>query len=206
MPYLPSPPFNPPISSVPILDSSSGDPRATKDPKSVASIGKNIQAMQDQAAADRMYDAPLKEGFNVKPNSQPMLKNTAKAEHHHHHDHNVHAKAPKKQVKFPTNRIQPKVYKPQNAPIPQPAPAAKPINMSVKMEGFSNLGLGNPENYFETSDFRYPDGFNRLPSPQIVNSQACKRIQGFSNMNANLSPLIAVTVALGAVLVLTSFL
>jgi hypothetical protein len=34
-----------------------------KDPKSIASVGANIQAMQDQAKADRLYDAPVKEGF-----------------------------------------------------------------------------------------------------------------------------------------------
>jgi len=63
MPYLPSPPFNPSVSPVPVLDASSGDPVAKKDPKSVASIGANIQAMQDQASADRAFDAPVKEGF-----------------------------------------------------------------------------------------------------------------------------------------------
>lgn len=63
MPYLPSPTYNPPVSPVPVLDASSGDPSAKKDPKSVASIGANIQAMQDQAAADRLYDAPVKQGF-----------------------------------------------------------------------------------------------------------------------------------------------
>jgi hypothetical protein len=68
MPYLPSPSFNPSISPVPVLDASSGDPAAKKDPKSVASIGANIQAMQDQAKADRAFDAPVKEGFtNVNP-------------------------------------------------------------------------------------------------------------------------------------------
>jgi hypothetical protein len=141
MPYLPSPTFNPTVSAVPILDSSSGDPKAAKDPKSVASIGKNIQAMQDQASADRLFDAPLKEGFS-----------------------------------------------------------------NLASTNVSPSGFGNPENFFKTSDFRYPDGFDKLQSPQIVNSQACKRIQGFSDMNGRLSPLVATLVALGAVLVLSSFL
>lgn len=199
MPYLPSPPFNPPVSAVPILDSSSGDPSATKDPKSVASIGKNIQAMQDQASADRMYDAPLKEGFaNVQPNKQPMLRSAKSNE-------NLYAKASKKDT-AKSNKLQNAEYKPENASIPEPAPAAKPMKVNIKMEGFSNLGLGNPENYFKNNDFRYPDGFNKLESPQIVNSQACKRIQGFSDMNEKLTPIVATVVALGAVLVLTSFL
>lgn len=55
------------MSPVPVLDASSGDPTAKKDPKSVASIGSNIQAMQDQAAADRLFDAPVKEGFTGNP-------------------------------------------------------------------------------------------------------------------------------------------
>ena len=63
MPFPPSPPFNPSITSVPILHSSSGDPKAKQDPKSIASIGANIQAMTDQANADTLYDAPLNEGF-----------------------------------------------------------------------------------------------------------------------------------------------
>jgi hypothetical protein len=67
MSYLPSPTYNPAVSPVPVLDASSGDPTAKKDPKSVASIGANIQAMQDQAAADRAFDAPVKEGFTGKP-------------------------------------------------------------------------------------------------------------------------------------------
>ena len=204
MPYLPSPPFNPPISAIPILDSSSGDPSATKDPKSVASIGKNIQAMQDQASADRVYDAPLKEGFGnyegyakVQPNKQPMLR-SAKS------NQNLYAKAPKKDA-AKSNKLQNAEYKPENASMPEPAPAVKAVSISTN-EGFSNLGLGNPENYFKNNDFRYPDGFNKLESPQIVNSQACKRIQGFSDMNARLTPIVATVVALGAVLVLTSFL
>ena len=61
-----SPPFNPTVTKVPTLGPSSGDPTAKKDPKSVASVGANIQAMQDQANADRLYDAPVtqvSEGF-----------------------------------------------------------------------------------------------------------------------------------------------
>ena len=61
-----SPPFNPSVSSVPVLGPSSGDPRAKNDPKSPASIGANIQALKDQSNADRLYDAPVtqvSEGF-----------------------------------------------------------------------------------------------------------------------------------------------
>ena len=58
------PPFNPSISKIPILDSSSGNPKAYKDPNSVASLGKKLQAMNDQASADTLYDTPAKvEGF-----------------------------------------------------------------------------------------------------------------------------------------------
>lgn len=55
---LPNAPFNPPITKVPILNSSSGNPKSFQDPKSIASIGNNIQAMADQAKADTLYDAP----------------------------------------------------------------------------------------------------------------------------------------------------
>jgi hypothetical protein len=110
MPFPASPTYNPSISPVPVLDSSSGDPAAKKDPKSVASIGANIQAMQDQAAADRAFDAPVKEGFTG-------------------------------------------------------------------------------------------------ASPWITNSQACKRIQGFTDMNPKpLSPLPALVAFVAAVLILGSFL
>jgi len=56
---------NPKTSKPPILDSSSGDPDARSDPKSIASIGANIQAMTDQANADKCFDQPpsTKEGF-----------------------------------------------------------------------------------------------------------------------------------------------
>ena len=52
-------------SKPPMLDSSSGDPHAASDPKSIASIGSNIQAMTDQANADKCFDNPpgVKEGF-----------------------------------------------------------------------------------------------------------------------------------------------
>ena len=62
-----SPIFNPVVSKVPVLGPSSGDPKAKNDPKSTASIGANIQAMQDQSSADRLYDAPVtqvSEGFD----------------------------------------------------------------------------------------------------------------------------------------------
>jgi hypothetical protein len=63
--FLKEKPFNPSVSSVPVLGSSSGNPDSFKDPKSVASIGNNIQAMADQASADTLYDAPppKREGF-----------------------------------------------------------------------------------------------------------------------------------------------
>ena len=73
MPFLKDPPFNPPVSTVPVLGPSSGDPKAKNDPKSTASIGANIQAMQDQAKADMLYDAPVKEGFS---NATPWIVNT----------------------------------------------------------------------------------------------------------------------------------
>jgi hypothetical protein len=59
------PPFNPHVSKIPILDSSSGNPKAYKDPNSTASLGKKLQAMTDQASADTLYDTPPKkvEGF-----------------------------------------------------------------------------------------------------------------------------------------------
>jgi len=58
-------PFNPQVSSTPILGPASGNPASFQDPKSVASVGSTIQAMSDQAAADTLYDAPMpkKEGF-----------------------------------------------------------------------------------------------------------------------------------------------
>jgi hypothetical protein len=67
MGFPPSPTFNPTVSKVPTLGPSSGDPKSKNDPKSIASIGANIQAMQDQANADRLYDAPVtqvSEGFD----------------------------------------------------------------------------------------------------------------------------------------------
>jgi len=60
---LPAKPFNPSVSTVPILGPSSGNPAALNDPKSVGSIGNKIQAIQDQATADQLYDIPQKEGF-----------------------------------------------------------------------------------------------------------------------------------------------
>lgn len=60
---------NPKTSKAPILDSSSGDPTARSDPKSISSIGANIQAMTDQANADKCFDQPpnTKEGFKHDP-------------------------------------------------------------------------------------------------------------------------------------------
>jgi hypothetical protein len=61
----PAKPFNPPVSTTPILGPSSGNPKSFQDPKSVASVGNTIQAMSDQAVADTLYDAPApkREGF-----------------------------------------------------------------------------------------------------------------------------------------------
>ncbi len=73
MPFLPDPPFNPPVSTVPVLGPSSGDPKAKNDPNSTASIGANIQAMKDQAKADTLYDASVKEGFS---NATPWIVNS----------------------------------------------------------------------------------------------------------------------------------
>jgi hypothetical protein len=74
MKFPDSPQFNPTVTKVPTLGSSSGDPTTRNDPKSVASIGANIQSIQDQANADRLYDAPVKqktEGFEgYKPKSE----------------------------------------------------------------------------------------------------------------------------------------
>ena len=114
MSFLPEPKFNPTVSKVPILGPSSGDPKQKQDPKSTAAIGSNIQSMQDQAKADMLYDAPVKQGF------------------------------------------------------------------VGSMSG---------------------------SSPWIVNSQACKRIQGFTDMNSRaLEPVAAVLAAVAAVLILSSFL
>ena len=79
MPFLPTPAFTPSVSAVPVLGSSSGDPNAKKDPKSVASIGGNIQAMQDQANADTLYDAKVKEGFidgSMRGSNLPWIVNS----------------------------------------------------------------------------------------------------------------------------------
>lgn len=74
MGFPPSPPYNPTISKVPVLDASSGDPLASRDPNSVASIGTRIQSMKDQANADRLYDAPIKEGFaDMVMNRKPWI-------------------------------------------------------------------------------------------------------------------------------------
>ena len=114
MPFLAEPTFNPTVSKVPVLGPSSGDPKQKQDPKSTASIGSNIQAMQDQAKADMLYDAPVKQGF------------------------------------------------------------------VGSMSG---------------------------PSPWIVNSPACRCVQGFTDMNTTtLEPVAAVLATVAAILILTSFL
>jgi len=65
MSFPPKKPFNPQVSSIPVLDASSGNPRAFQDPNSVASLGLRIQASSDQIKADTLYDPPpsLNEGF-----------------------------------------------------------------------------------------------------------------------------------------------
>jgi hypothetical protein len=83
MGFPPSPQFNPTVSNVPILSPSSGDPKGKNDPKSVASIGSNIQSMQDQANADRLYDAPVTqvsegfEGYNTHLHTPWIVKSQA---------------------------------------------------------------------------------------------------------------------------------
>ena len=68
MSYPASPPFNPQVSTIPILGASSGNPNAYKDPNSAASLGKKLQAMNDQAQADTLYDTPpsVVEGFEMR--------------------------------------------------------------------------------------------------------------------------------------------
>ena len=51
--------FNPQVSKVPILGSSSGNPDSFQDPNSMASLGQKIQAATDQARADTLYDAQV---------------------------------------------------------------------------------------------------------------------------------------------------
>ena len=78
MPFLPTKPFNPTTTPVPILGPSSGNPQSLQDPKSVASIGSTIQAMTDQANADQLYDN--KEGFiTTIPSSHIYLLNIVTA-------------------------------------------------------------------------------------------------------------------------------
>ena len=124
MSFLPEPTFNPSVSKVPVLGPSSGDPKQRQDPKSTASIGANLQAMQDQAKADMLYDAPVKQGF-VGSMSEPFSSE----------------------------------YMPARS------------------------------------------------VPWIVNSPACRRVQGFTDMNSQkLEPIAAVLAAVAAILILTSFL
>ena len=76
MSFPPQKPFNPPVSKIPILGPSSGNPKSFQDPKSVASVGNTIQAMSDQAAADTLYDtpAPKIEGFRNEVYSPWILR------------------------------------------------------------------------------------------------------------------------------------
>lgn len=62
MGFPPEKPFNPPVSKIPNLGPSSGNPKSYQDAKSVASVGAKLQAMTDQAVADTLYDAK-QEGF-----------------------------------------------------------------------------------------------------------------------------------------------
>lgn len=79
MSFLPEKPFNPKVSKVAILDSSSGNPASFQDPNSVASAGAKIQAMVDQVQADTLYDAPptIKEGFRNEVYSPWILQTEA---------------------------------------------------------------------------------------------------------------------------------
>jgi hypothetical protein len=79
MSYPAGPPFNPKVSKVPILGASSGNPNAYKDPNSTASLGKNLQAMTDQASADTLYDTPptKAEGFRNELYSPWILRSQA---------------------------------------------------------------------------------------------------------------------------------
>jgi hypothetical protein len=79
MSFPAGPPFNPPVSKVPILGASSGNPMAYKDPNSSASLGRKLQAMNDQASADTLYDAPPStvEGFRNEIYSPWILKTEA---------------------------------------------------------------------------------------------------------------------------------
>jgi len=77
MPFLPTKPFNPTTTPVPILGPSSGNPQSLQDPKSVASIGSTIQAMTDQANADQLYDK--KEGFTSQGHTYMLDLLTASA-------------------------------------------------------------------------------------------------------------------------------
>ena len=67
MPFPKEKLFNPQVSKVPILGSSSGNPASFQDPNSMASLGQKIQAATDQARADTLYDANVpsskSEGF-----------------------------------------------------------------------------------------------------------------------------------------------
>lgn len=76
MSFPAGPPFNPPVSKVPVLGPSSGNPNAYKDPKSSASLGLKLQAMTDQASADTLYDTPPTkvEGFRNELYSPWILK------------------------------------------------------------------------------------------------------------------------------------
>lgn len=79
MPFLPEKPFNPKVTKVPIIDSSSGNPASFQDPNSVSSAGARIQAMADQAQADTLYDAPpvTSEGFRNAVYSPWILRTEA---------------------------------------------------------------------------------------------------------------------------------
>jgi hypothetical protein len=56
MSFPPEKAYNPSVSSVPVLGPSSGNPASYRDPNSVASLGRSLQAKTDQAKADTLYD------------------------------------------------------------------------------------------------------------------------------------------------------
>jgi hypothetical protein len=58
-------------SSPVVLDASSGDPKAKSESGSLASIGANMQAMKDQAEADKCFDQP--EGFQYSMNDNTVI-------------------------------------------------------------------------------------------------------------------------------------
>jgi len=77
MSFPAGPPFVPQVSNVPVFDASSGNPKALKDPNSTGAMGSRLQAMNDQAKADTLYDTPPNkvEGFSNESYS-PWIRKT----------------------------------------------------------------------------------------------------------------------------------